>query len=52
MSQELNSIIDQLANIDSASAKICRKLRMKKPNMLTTLARKSKAFDPELRRSG
>lgn len=34
MSQDINSIIKQLAEIDSASAKILQRLRMRKLNML------------------
>ena len=48
MSQELNSIIDQLANIDSASAKIMQKTQDEKAKYADYISKEKQAFDQNL----
>ena len=48
MSQDLNSIIDQLAEIDSASAKIMRKTQDEKAKYAEYINRQKHDFDLEL----
>lgn len=42
MSQDINSIIDQLAEIDSASAKIMKQTQDERINMLNILVTRSR----------
>ena len=48
MSQELNSIIDQLANIDSASATIMQKTQDEKAKYADYISKEKQAFDQNL----
>ena len=48
MSQELNSIIDELAKIDSASARIMRKTQDKKAKYAEYITQQKKEFDKKL----
>ena len=48
MSQELNSIIDELAKIDSASAKIMRKTQDEKAKYAEYITQQKKDFDKKL----
>ena len=48
MSQDINSIIDQLAEIDSASAKIMRKTQDEKAKYAEYISRQKQDFDLNL----
>ncbi len=48
MSQDINTIIDQLAEIDSASAKIMQKSQVEKTKYSEMITEKKHAFNDEL----
>lgn len=48
MSQDINTIIEQLAEIDSASAKIMQKAQMEKSKYAEYINEQKKAFDASL----
>lgn len=48
MSQDLNTIIEQLAEIDSASAKIMQKAQLEKSKYAEYINEQKKAFDSSL----
>ncbi len=50
MSQELNSIIDQLAEIDSASARIMQKAQVEKSKYAEQIQLKKQEFDDDLQK--
>lgn len=50
MSQDINSIIKQLAEIDSASAKILQKTQDEKAQYAEMIKQQKRAFDEDLQR--
>lgn len=50
MSQDINSIIKQLAEIDSASAKILQKTQDKKAQYAEMIKQQKRAFDEDLQK--
>ena len=50
MSQDINSIIKQLAEIDSASAKILQKTQDEKAQYAEMIKQQKRAFDEDLQK--